>query len=186
MPSSPGTDQPAATEPSTANAPSTGETPPAGQDAPQAGADLQDELARMEDRFKRALADLDNYRKRAGREIERRVQEAREALLRDFLEPLDSLERALRALPEDDRCRDGMQAVMGQMDATLMRYGVQRFGAPGEPFDPVRHEAIGVHETADAPDRSVLDVARSGFALGDRVLRPAQVIVARRPEAGTS
>jgi molecular chaperone GrpE len=164
MPNSPDTDQPAPTE------------------AQPPGADLQDELVRMEDRFKRALADLDNYRKRAAREIERRVQEGREVLLRDFLEPIDSVERALRAVSEDDPCRPGLRAVLDQMEATLARHGTQRFGAPGEPFDPERHEAIGVQATDGAPDRTVLDVARSGFVIGDRVLRPAQVIVARRPE----
>ena len=65
------------------------------------------------------------------------------------------------------------------MEAILARQGVTRLGAAGEPFDPERHEAVGVRSTADVPDRTIVDVARSGFALGDRVLRPAQVIVAR-------
>jgi molecular chaperone GrpE len=135
----------------------------------------------MEDRFKRALADLDNYRKRAAKEIERRVHEGREQLLRDFLEPLDSLERGLKTGPEDP-CYPGMRAVLDQLDAALRRHGVERYGAPGDRFDPERYEAVGVVPTAEAPDRTVLDVARSGAAAGDRVLRPAQVIVARRPE----
>jgi molecular chaperone GrpE len=140
------------------------------------------ELAATEDRFKRALADLDNYRKRAAREIERRVEDARESLLRDWLDPVDSVERALRLGQADNPCHEGMRAVLDQMEATLARHGVQRVGAPGEPFDPQRHEAVGVVQTTAAPDRTVVDVARSGFARGDRVLRPAQVIVARRPE----
>src|SRR3954453_3290911 len=85
--------------------------------------DLQEELARMEDRFKRALADLDNYRKRAAREIEQRVQEGREQLVRDLLEPLDSLERGLRAGPEGP-CYAGMRSILGQFHATLRRHGV--------------------------------------------------------------
>ncbi|MDX6668719.1 MAG: molecular chaperone GrpE [Solirubrobacteraceae bacterium] len=140
-------------------------------DAPNASA----ELAQMEDRYKRALADLDNYRKRTNREIERRVAERDEALLRDWLDVLDSVERALRMDPQ----QEGMRAVLDQMEAILARRGVQRIGEIGEPFDPERHEAIQARPAGDVPARSVVDVARSGFGLGGRVLRPAQVVVSR-------
>jgi molecular chaperone GrpE len=135
-------------------------------------------VAEMEDRYKRALADLDNYRKRSARELDRRVADSRESMLRDWLEALDSIERALRIDP-DGPAAEGLRAVLEQMESILARYGVERLGAPGESFDPERHEAIGVRATDEAPDRTVLEVARSGFALGDRVLRPAQVVVAR-------
>jgi molecular chaperone GrpE len=135
-------------------------------------------LAEMEDRYKRALADLDNYRKRSAREVDRRIAESREAMLRDWLEALDSIERALRMDPEGPATA-GLRAVLEQMESILARYGVERVGEPGESFDPERHEAISVRTTDEAPDRSVVEVARSGFALGDRVLRPAQVVVAR-------
>lgn len=149
--------------------------------ASDAEAELRAELERMEDRYKRALADLDNYRKRSARETERRVAEAREALLRDWLEALDSVERALRMTPEDQ----GLQAVLAQMEAILQRHGVTRLGAAGERFDPERHEAVGTRATDGVPDRTIVEVARSGFALADRVLRPAQVVVSRRQEADT-
>ena len=139
------------------------------------------ELARMEDRYKRALADLDNYRKRSGAEIQRRVDEGRQSMLRDWLEPVDTLERALRFGP-DQPGYAGLRAVLDQMEAILARHGVTRIGQPGEPFDPQRHEAIDMRVSDDVPDRAVLDVVRSGFALGDRVLRPAEVVVARRPQ----
>ena len=58
-----------------------------------------------------------------------------------------------------------------------------RLGPAGEPFDPERHEVVAVRDTDELPDRTVVEVARSGFALGDRVLRPAQVVVARGPAA---
>jgi molecular chaperone GrpE len=143
--------------------------------------DLSAELERMEDRFKRAVADLDNFRKRSARELDRLVTERGDALLRDWLEVVDGIERALRQQPEGP-LQEGLRAVLDQMDAVLERQGVRRFGDVGEPFDPSRHEAIQVVETADAPDRTVLDVARSGYARGDRVLRPAQVVVARAPQ----
>jgi molecular chaperone GrpE len=104
------------------------------------------------------------------------------ALLRDWLEPLDSLERAVRLDP-DDPASAGLRALLEQMEGILARQGVQRIGAPGEPFDPKPHEAIGTRDSDEVPPRTVLDVARSGYALGDRVLRPAQVIVARAPQA---
>ena len=83
---------------------------------PDAQQDLADQLAATEDRFKRALADLDNYRKRAGRETDRRVAEAREALLRDWLEALDSVERAIAL---DPALAEGLTAVLQQMEAIL-------------------------------------------------------------------
>ena len=144
--------------------------------------DLAEQLAQTEDRFKRALADLDNYRKRAGREADRRVDEARERLLRDFLEAIDSLERAIAM---DPALADGLAAVLGQLEAILARHGVQRFGAPGERFDPERHQAIAVRATDEAPDQTVLEVMRSGYALDGRVLRPAEVSVARTPQNGS-
>jgi molecular chaperone GrpE len=179
-----GEERPAAESPTAertaAQAPSTGAdgAPPlAGRDA----GELVDELARMEDRYKRALADLDNYRKRSQREIERRVAEATGAVLRDWLEAVDSVERALRMAPEDP-CNEGLRAVLEQMDGILARQGVRRIGAPGEAFDPERHEAVAVRTSTDAPDRTVLGVERSGFESGERVVRPAQVVVARTPE----
>jgi molecular chaperone GrpE len=148
-------------------------------------ADLQPELAAMEDRYKRALADLENYRKRSARELERGVAESREAVIRDWLEVVDSVERALRMDP-DGQGADGLRAVLEQMEAILRREGVQRIGAAGEPFDPQRFEAVGVRDTSEVPDRTVIEVVRSGFGADDHVLRPAQVIVAdaHRHDAG--
>jgi molecular chaperone GrpE len=143
--------------------------------------ELTAELARLEDRYKRALADLANYRRRSALEIERRVAEARESALRDWLDAVDSVERAM-AMGSDGPCLDGLRAVLDQMDAVLARQGAQRIGATGDRFDPERHEAIAVQASAEVPDRTILAVERSGYALGDRVIRPAQVVVARTPE----
>jgi molecular chaperone GrpE len=161
-----------------------GPVPPDPDREPEAGPDelavLQEQFAQLEDRYRRSLADLDNYRKRAGREVERRIAEAREGVIRDWLDVVDSVERALAMTPEGP-LREGLRAVLDQMEQVLAREGVTRMGRPGEPFDPERHEAVGVVETTDAPDRTILEVARSGYALGDRILRPAQVVVARAP-----
>jgi molecular chaperone GrpE len=126
---------------------------------------------RDDERYLRALADLDNYRKRSAQEIDRRVTERTEQQLLEWLEAVDSVERALRM-----QASDGLRTVLEQMDAILARQGVE-----GDRFDPELHEAVAV-ESGEAPDRTVLDVARSGYRRGDRVLRPAQVVVSRRPE----
>jgi molecular chaperone GrpE len=147
-------------------------------------ADLQAEIARLDDRYRRALADLDNFRKRSARELERRIQEARDAMLREWLEALDSVERAAR-MDSGGQVAGGMRALLDQMEAILARHGVQRIGAAGERFDPERHDAVDMRVTEDVPDRTILEVVRAGFAIGDRVLRPAQVVVSRRPASGS-
>jgi molecular chaperone GrpE len=140
--------------------------------------DLAAELSEMEDRYKRALADLDNYRKRSARETERRIEDAREAQLREWLEVVDSLERALFMEP-DNPIVQGLRAVLGQMETVLARQGVTRIDAAGEAFDPVRHEAVGVSPADRAPPGTVTDVTRSGFERNGHVLRPAEVVVSR-------
>jgi molecular chaperone GrpE len=142
--------------------------------------DLNAELARMEDRLKRALADLDNYRKRSARDLERALSQRTDAVLLEWLEAVDGVERALRQRPASPLV-EGLQAVLEQMQSILERQGVRRIGEVGERFDPTRHEAVEVRETDAAPDRTVVDVVRSGYARGDRVLRPAEVVVARAP-----
>ena len=136
--------------------------------------ELEARNAELEDRHLRARADLENYRKRSARDLERRTAEAREAMLLDWLQAVDSVERALRMSPE----AEGLRAVLEQMEAILARYGVARAGSPGEPFDPERHEAIGVAD-GDAERPTIAGVARSGYTIDGRVLRPAQVIVTR-------
>jgi molecular chaperone GrpE len=143
--------------------------------------DLEQRNADLEDRYKRALADLDNYRKRSARDLERRVQENAEAQARQWLEAIDSVERALRmeGVDPENPLALGLRHVLEQMESILERQGVRRVGEAGERFDPERHEAVAIRETDEVSDQTVVEVARSGWAAGDRVLRPAQVVVAR-------
>jgi molecular chaperone GrpE len=161
--------------PSSEPAPSEGSSGPAGGAAPAA------QLTEMEQRYLRAAADLENYRKRASREVERRVTERDEEMLREWLNVLDSVERAL-ATSADEEASEGFRAVLAQMESILARHDVRRVGEVGERFDPERHEAVVVRPADGAADRTVLEVARSGFAVDDRVLRPAQVVVSRAEE----
>jgi molecular chaperone GrpE len=127
-----------------------------------------------DERYLRALADLENYRKRSAQEVERRVTASADRMLLDWIEAVDSVDRALAMQPSD-----GLRSVLEQMEAILAREGVERVGATGDRFDPELHEAISVQDSDQVPDRTVLDVARSGYRRGDRVLRPAQVVVSR-------
>jgi molecular chaperone GrpE len=150
----------------------------------QLTADLQEtraQLAAAEDRYLRALADLDNYRKRAARDLERRVLDQQDDLLRAWLEVVDSVDRALAVETEQTALAEGLRAVLDQMETVLARRGVARMGEVGQRFDPELHEAIAVIPDRDRPPDSIADVARSGYTVGDRVLRPAQVAVARPP-----
>jgi molecular chaperone GrpE len=152
--------------------------------------DLGAELAQAEDRHKRALADLDNYRKRSAREVDQRVAERGERITRDWLDAVDSVERALRMEGPGNELAAGLRAVLEQMEAILERQGVERVGAPGERFDPELHDAVAVRESDEVPDRTILEVARSGYRSGGRLLRPAQVVVSHRgdgdsPPAGS-
>lgn len=148
-----------------------------GESTAGTAAELEAEVARLDDRFKRARADLDNYRKRTAKDVERQITEGTDALLADWLEVADSVQRALVMTPLDD----GLRAVGEQIEATLARQRVARLGAVGEPFDPDRHEAVAVVPATDQPDGTIVEVIRSGYARDGRVLRPALVAVAQRP-----
>jgi molecular chaperone GrpE len=154
------------------------------EDEPRVEEGEQRDRADFEDRYKRAVADLENYRKRMAREVERLVEERSEKVTRDWFEAVDSVERALQMDGAGEGETAGLRAVLEQMRSILDRQGIKRIGATGEPFDPARHEAIGVRETGEVPDRTVIEVARSGYANGDRLLRPAQVVVSHRSEPG--
>jgi molecular chaperone GrpE len=151
--------------------PSPEQAPSEGSSSPSGGATSAAELAEMEQRYLRAAADLENYRKRASRELERRVTEREEEMLREWLNVLDSVERAL-GTSADEETSEGFRAVLAQMEAILARHGVRRVGEVGERFDPERHEALIVRPADGAADRTVLEVARSGFAADDRVRLP--------------
>ena len=148
----------------------------------QRNADLENRNADLEDRWKRAAASLDNYRKRSAREVEHRVQEERERMARDWLTAVDSVERALQMGDPENPLFHGLRAVLEQMESILESQGVRRLGAAGDRFDPELHEAVAVREGGDVPSGTIVDVARSGYALGDRALRPAQVVVSRAEE----
>lgn len=165
---------------------------PAGTEAPAAEDPavqaLRAERDDLYDRLLRTTADFDNYRKRIERE-RREVSEAATAdLIRDLLPVIDDLERALAASAagdtegEADRettLRRGIELIRKQLLEVLRRRGVEPFDSVGQPFDPTWHEAISYETGNDRPEGEIIGEIRRGYRLGQRLLRPSQVRVAR-------
>ena len=140
-------------------------------------------LAELEDRLRRALADLDNLRKRSMREIAAARATERAWVAAQWLPVLDNLERALaHAGPDHDPVVEGVRAVRDQAVAVLADLGFPRHEEIGVPFDPQRHEAALARPQPDVPPGTVLEVLRPGYGDGTHQLRPASVVVATAPD----
>jgi molecular chaperone GrpE len=136
------------------------------------------------DRWKRTAADFDNFRKRASREREEYVTLANERLVKELLPILDDLERALVAATEHQEAalEDGVRLVHQSLAQLLRKQGLAEIDADGM-FDPHVHEAL-LSQPSEAAEGSVIDVVQKGYKLGDRVVRPARVVVAA-PQTGS-
>lgn len=134
----------------------------------------------------RALAELDNVRKRAQRDIESAQRFALERFATELLGVRDSLELAAQSASTADAqsLAAGQQATLQLLAKAFEKFSIQRFDPLGAAFDPTLHEAVMVQESASAPPDSVLQVLQSGYQLNGRLLRPARVIVARAPQNG--
>jgi molecular chaperone GrpE len=147
------------------------------------GREVLDKLREEHERFLRAAADLDNYRKRAVKERDEVQKFGNEKLLKDLFPVVDGLDRALAAAPPDDPLVEGVRLVRANLEQALGKHGVTSFSALGEKFDPAHHEALMQVPTREqAPGIVVLEHAR-GFRLNDRLVRPAMVGVAVEPPA---
>jgi molecular chaperone GrpE len=129
--------------------------------------------------LQRLAADFDNFRKRTAREQAAQAQRAHERLVQELLPVLDDLERAVDAAEEHDEAKlvDGVRLVQQALRQALEREGLAEIEADGK-FDPYVHEALLAQPAEDAEQGDVLQVLQRGYRLGDRVLRPARVIVA--------
>jgi molecular chaperone GrpE len=146
-------------------------------------AELEGQVGELEDRWRRALADLDNLRKWCAREVDRARADERARVAGEWLPVVDNLELALHHASGDaDAVLEGVRAVREQAVGTLARLGFVREDPVGEPFDPARHEAVGATADTDAPPGTVVRVVRPGYGEGERQLRPAAVVVAKRDE----
>ena len=157
--------------------PDVAEAEPAFAEAEAPGAETA--AAEMEDRLRRALADLDNLRKRCDRELARARMTERAGVMSAWLQVVDHLELAASyARDSADPISQGVQVVLDEALAVLARLGYPRFEDVGERFDPFRHEAVSTVES-DAPPGTIVTTIRPGYGSDEQILRPARVVVAR-------
>jgi molecular chaperone GrpE len=140
------------------------------------------------DRYLRSVAELDNVRKRTRKDVDDARVDAQSRVLREMLPVIDNLERALSAAGGAEgegghSIVEGVRLVLRQFAQSLERCGVTPVSAQGTAFDPTQHEAVSQRETGEVPPGTVVDVLQNGYRIGERLLRPALVIVAKAPPA---
>jgi len=169
---------------------------PAGDDSPLPQ-DVDGEIAQLRleleearaaaalgrDQALRSAAELENVRKRAAREVEQAHRFAVEKFAQELLPVRDSLELAVTNAPRADvaSLAAGQDAVLQLLGRAFDRFSIRSIDPLGEPFDPHRHEAMAMRESATAAPDSIIEVVQKGYELNGRLLRPARVIVARAP-----
>ncbi|MDQ2646959.1 MAG: nucleotide exchange factor GrpE [Myxococcota bacterium] len=142
------------------------------------------EAQRYREQLLRTAADFDNFKKRTRREMEDGERRAREDLLKDLLPVFDNLERAAQhaeSASDVKSLADGISMVLRMFTDTLGRIGIERVRAVGEPFDPALHEAVQQLETTEHAPGTVAAEVQAGYRFGDRLVRPAMVVVAKPP-----
>lgn len=160
-------------------------TPQPTQDVPSglaaAVVELEAELDATKDRWLRAVADLENFKKRVKRETDEAVTRAVQNLLPSFLPTVDNLERALEVASPDSKIEQvvkGIQMVRDEFMTALRKHGIEPVETVGVPFDPSVHDALQQVDSPDHPPGMVIREFERGYKLGDRLLRPARVIIA--------
>jgi molecular chaperone GrpE len=138
------------------------------------------------ERLVRTTADFDNFKKRAAREKQDAIRYANEALLEKLVPVLDNFDAALSAAQTSSAnsaqsLQTGVAMIFQQLKKALTESGLEEVDASGQTFDPNFHEAVSQQESADVPEGAVLQQLRKGYKLRDRLLRPATVVVAKKP-----
>lgn len=141
---------------------------------------LEGELEQLRAQSLIERADLDNQRKRLARDVESARRFANERLLGELLPVFDSLEAGLAAAPEGDPLRAGVELTLRQLHKVAEGNGlVEVAPATGDTFDPERHQAMSVVESADVAPGAIVQLFQKGYVLNERLLRPALVVVAK-------
>ncbi|HEY5297336.1 MAG TPA: nucleotide exchange factor GrpE [Verrucomicrobiae bacterium] len=156
---------------------------------PEPLAELQSQAAKAEENWERLLrvtADFENFKKRAAREKTESAHNASAALLHKLLPILDNFEMALAAaqMAQGDKLaslQTGVAMIQQQLKGVLAESGLEELDADGKLFDPTFHEAVSQLETSEAPEGHVVQQLRKGYKLRERLLRPASVVVAKKP-----
>ena len=141
------------------------------------------------ERLLRATADFDNFRKRAARERQESIRFANEALLEKLIPVLDNFDMALAAAAQSAQgeatqsLQTGINMIYQQFKQALIDSGLEEIDATGKHFDPNLHEAVSQRDEVDVPEGQVVQQLRKGYRLRERLIRPATVIIARKPSA---
>jgi molecular chaperone GrpE len=160
--------------------------------APAPSGSLEEQLAAAKkeaagnyDHYVRAIADLENFRRRVAREKEELRQFASASLLQNLLPVLDNLQLGVAAARQQTDTKtvvDGVTMVLEQLKGVLSSHGLKEVNPVGQRFDPHQHESISHQPSPEVPDEHVLKVVRVGYSLNGRLLRPASVVVSSGPE----
>lgn len=145
-----------------------------------------DERDRLKDQLLRTAADFDNFRKRTKKDLDEAERRGREDTVREMLPVFDNLERAVQAAAgakDVASIVDGLKMVLKLFDDQVQRVGIERVVSVGQRFDPAIHDAIQQQETDEHAPGTVIAEIVPGYRLGDRLVRPAMVVVARKPSA---
>ncbi|MCL6629388.1 MAG: nucleotide exchange factor GrpE, partial [Armatimonadetes bacterium] len=147
--------------------------------------DAEKRAEKEHENFLRALADFDNYRRRVREEMKQARQLAIEDFLLRLLPVLDNFERAIKAAEEMkdyDALHGGVILILRQLRDVLEKEGVKPIEAEGQEFDPMKHEAVMREDTTEYPDNTIIEEFQRGYMLGEKILRPSMVKVAKQPE----
>jgi molecular chaperone GrpE len=162
-----------------------------GNVAPEQLEELKTLAAKADENWQRLLrttADFDNFKKRAAREKQEAIKFANESLMGKIIPVLDNFEMALAATQSASgegikSLQDGVAMIHSQLKTVLTDAGLEEVDATGKTFDPNLHEAVSQQESAEVPEGNVLQQLRKGYRFRERLLRPATVIVAKKPAA---
>jgi molecular chaperone GrpE len=171
----------------------TGETAAPAEEplTPQQVEELKQKAAKADEHWNQLLrtsADFENFKKRAARERQEAIKFANESLLAKLVPALDNFDMALAAANQAEHkslesLKTGINLVYQQLRGALAEAGLEEIDALNQPFNPNLHEAVSQQESAEVPEGQVLQQLRKGYKLRDRLIRPASVVVARKPAA---
>ncbi len=150
-------------------------------------AHARSEAAQMKEHYLRAVADLENFRKRIAREKQEIIRAAAAGVIEELLPVMDNLKIGLEAAarhPEAKEVTEGFRMVYEQLKQALAQQGLEEILPDGQAFDPNLHDCIAHQPSADVPEDHVMTTVRPGFRLNDRLIRAASVIVSSGPAAG--
>jgi molecular chaperone GrpE len=136
------------------------------------------ELEEMTDRYKRLMAEFDNYKKRSSKERENLYNSLISDIVTSILPVADNLEKASSAPTEDESYKQGVQMVHKQLMDTLFNLGVEEIKTVGETFDPEYHEAVSSVQDENLGEKEIKEEFRKGYKIGDKVIRHSMVVVA--------